>query len=83
MATKSAKLVDQQDALGSFFDSLMRDVEANVEQEAESRQVSPDSTLLAAVPPMVNASPLTPPRLVTIPRGGQNSSTAWKRRASL
>jgi len=45
MSNRSNKLVDQSQALDSFFESLMRDVEAYEENENDLQSVVPDSSL--------------------------------------
>jgi purine-binding chemotaxis protein CheW len=53
MAVKSNKLVEQEDALGAFFESLMRDVEAYEEHEL----VAPVAAAQPAQPKLVEAPP--------------------------
>ena len=59
MSAKPNRLIDQEKALESFFDSLLRDVEAYAQQESETEQPVIESNAAAAahiesVPPVVN-----------------------------
>ena len=60
MTAKTNKLIEQQDALGAFFESLMRDVEAYAEQEDDVATASPAPALVVPQP-----TPTPSPRLVT------------------
>jgi purine-binding chemotaxis protein CheW len=64
MANKTnKKLVEQQDAVGAFFESLLHDVEAFAENET----AMPEVTTVANPTPMV-AAPIPHPRLVSTPK---------------
>ena len=69
MAAKANKLVEQQDALGAFFESLMRDVEAVAETDEVTATSLAVETVPAAVctptPPVV---PAPQPRVVSAPK---------------
>lgn len=68
MAAKSHnKLVEQQDALGAFFESLMRDVEAFAEGETADTplQVEP---VRPAIEPTPIVKPVPRPRVVSAPK---------------
>ncbi|MBI1425371.1 MAG: hypothetical protein GC149_18185 [Gammaproteobacteria bacterium] len=70
MANKANKLLEQEDAIGAFFESLLRDVEAFAETEAEfpgPEQVAPVEAPAAIEPPSV-AAPIPHPRMVSAPK---------------
>lgn len=59
MSAKPNRLIDQEKALESFFDSLLRDVEAYAQQESKAEQVVVESNAavevaIEPVPPVVN-----------------------------
>ena len=58
-------LIEQEDALGAFFESLMRDVEAYAEHETATTPVQTQAVAEAEkpIPPM--ATPAPHPRLVS------------------
>ena len=65
MATKANKLVEQQDALGSFFESLMRDVEAFAESEVVDAPLPVETVPVAVVTPTPKVAAVSPPRVVS------------------
>jgi purine-binding chemotaxis protein CheW len=65
MGSKTHNLVEQEDALGAFFESLMRDVEAYAEHETTTtpEQAQADAEGEQAIPPAT--TPVPHPRLVS------------------
>lgn len=64
MSGKSNKLVEQEDALGTFFESLMRDVETFAEQENDASSAVVTTVAEDKKPISPVATPVPQPRLV-------------------
>ena len=70
MANKANKLIAQEEAIGAFFESLLRDVEAFVETEADMPE--PEQAASVAQPATIESSPMAAPiphpRMVSTPK---------------
>ena len=68
MAAKANKLLEQQDALGAFFESLMRDVEAVAETEVAAMPLPVETVPAVVALPTPAVAIMPPPRVVTTPK---------------
>ena len=64
MAVKTNKLLEQEDALGAFFESLLRDVDAFAEREVADTPLAVQAQPPQARKPVPVVAPVPTPRVV-------------------